>query len=106
MYLAREVTYHYDDHGCLVMKARMPADMGELIVKALEMAMDGDEQHDSPVAARRSDALTEIAETYLNHPDNAGSTADRYMVTLHVGDGKGDHLENGPHVAADHVPLG
>ena len=40
MYLAREVTYHYDDDGCLVMKAKMPAEIGEIIVKALERAMD------------------------------------------------------------------
>ena len=36
LYRAREVTYHYDDDGCLVMKARMPADMDELIVTSLE----------------------------------------------------------------------
>jgi len=107
LYLAREVTYHYDDDGCFVMKARLPADMGELIVKALEMAMDGDEQHDSPVSARRSDALTEIAETYLNHPENAGSTADRYQVVLHSSPSvsarlSGDtFIENGPHVSAE-----
>ena len=31
LYLAREVTYHYDDHGCLVMKARMPAETSKRI---------------------------------------------------------------------------
>jgi hypothetical protein len=103
LYLAREVTYHYDDDGCLVMKAKMPADMGELIVKALEMAMDGayDPDEEIPVAARRADALSSVAETYLNHPENAGSTADRHMVMLHVGDGKDAHLENGSHVSAE-----
>ena len=38
----REVTYYYDHDGCLVMKARIPADQGELIVKALEMAIEED----------------------------------------------------------------
>ena len=36
------------------------------------------------IATRRADALAAIAETYLNRPDNAGSTADRYQVVLHV----------------------
>ncbi|MBT8067519.1 MAG: HNH endonuclease [Gammaproteobacteria bacterium] len=102
----REVTYYYDDGGCLVMKARLPAEQGELIVKALEMAMDSDEQYNAPVAARRADALSQIAETYLNHPENAGSTADRYQVIVHTraGDsvgaaiGRDSHLENCPHV--------
>jgi hypothetical protein len=116
----REVTYYYDDDGCLVMKARLPAEQGELIVKALEMAMEEDfvgaatgrepgDPESSPVAARRADALSQIAETYLNHPDNSGSTADRYQVIVHTraGDsvgaaiGRDSHLENGPHVSAE-----
>ena len=106
LYGAREVTYHYDDDGCLVMKARMPADMGELVVKALEMAMDAESRDvgDQPVAARRADALVEIAETYLDHPDNSGSTADRYQVVIHTRGNRlpGDsHLENGLHVSAE-----
>jgi len=36
----REVTHFYDHDGCLVIKARLPAAQGALIVKALEMAMD------------------------------------------------------------------
>ena len=40
LHLKREVTYYYDHDGCLVMKARIPADQGELIVKALEMAIE------------------------------------------------------------------
>ena len=36
------------------------------------------------IATRRADALAAIAETYLNRPDNAGCTADRYQVVLHV----------------------
>ena len=99
------------------MKAKMPAEQGELIVKALEMAIDAayDPDDETPVAARRADALSNIAETYLNHPDNSGSTADRYQVVVHVRDDNSTeeaHLENGPNVypkgtwSADHVPLG
>jgi hypothetical protein len=105
LYRAREMSYHYDDDGCLIMKARLPADRGEVIVKALESAMDAafDPDQEIPVAARRADALNEIAETYLNHPDNAGSTADRYQVVLHVDAGASGsaQLENGPRVSAE-----
>jgi len=88
---AREVTYYYDHDGCLVMKARIPADQGELIVRALEMAIDEQEvsavtsEEREPIAARRADALAEIAETYMNNSENSGSTADRYQVVVHVG---------------------
>jgi len=82
------------------MKAKMPAEQGELIVKAIEMAIDAayDPDDETPVAARRVDALSNIAETYLNHPDNSGSTADRYQVVVHVRDDdstEGACLENG-----------
>jgi len=107
LHLKREVTYYYDHDGCLVMKARIPADQGELIIKALEMAMDDvtaeTPEEREPIAARRADALCEIAEIYMNNSENSGSTADRYQVVVHVkgGSSTGDpHLENGPHVSA------
>jgi hypothetical protein len=37
-YKQREVTHYYDHDGCLVIKARLPAEQGALIVKALENA--------------------------------------------------------------------
>ena len=109
----REVTYYYDHDGCLVMKARIPADQGELIVKALEMAIDEQDVHPAgtksvetseeadPIAARRADALTQIAETYMNNSENSGSTADRYQVVVHVPMETDPHLDNGPHVTAE-----
>ena len=119
-YENREVTHYYDHDGCLVIKARLPAEQGALVVKALEMAMDADfaerspddvsavtsEDNDEPepIAARRADALANIAETYMNNNESSGSTADRYQVVVHVGAGHaGDscHLEDGPHVTAE-----
>ena len=38
----RQLNYHYDCDGCLVIKGRFPAEQGALIVKALEMAMEKD----------------------------------------------------------------
>ncbi|MCP4302118.1 MAG: DUF222 domain-containing protein [Gammaproteobacteria bacterium] len=158
--LNRELTHYYDHDGCLVIKARLPAEQGALIVKALEMAMDvgaelardifgntvgahpvgarlARDNHGTdvypkgtwtavtpneplPIAARRADALAEIAETYMNNSESSGSTADRYQVVVHVPvgarlarDNSHDdvgasswretdhaHIEHGPHVTA------
>ncbi|MCH8278348.1 MAG: DUF222 domain-containing protein [Proteobacteria bacterium] len=124
-YNDREVTHYYDHDGCLVIKARLPAEQGALIVKALEMAVDAsfvgaplgrekDEFESVPIAARRADALAEIAETYMNNSESSGSTADRYQVIIHVGAPlaptwalrRDSHIEDGPHVSAGVVPLG
>jgi hypothetical protein len=107
----RELTHYYDHDGCLVIKARLPAEQGALIVKALEMAMDKDfadvdpegtltaetSEEPEPIAARRADALTEIAETYMNNSESSGSTADRYQVVVHV-TAVTSHIEEGPNV--------
>lgn len=128
-YRQRELEHYYDHDGCLVIKARMPADTGALIVKALEKAMDDAFRNDvgeeddvtavtsdggpeaeeerEPVAARRADALAEIAETYLNNNESSGSTADRYQVVVHVRADDNDvtaetcEIEGGPHVTAE-----
>ena len=47
-YENREVTHYYDHDGCLVIKARLPAEQGALVVKALEMATDADFAERSP----------------------------------------------------------
>lgn len=102
----RELSHYYDHDGCLVIKARMPAEQGALIVKALEMAMERDfgdvdvTAETSPIAARRADALAEIAETYMNNNESSGSTADRYQVVVHV-TAETSHIEDGPHVTAE-----
>ncbi|HZW59366.1 MAG TPA: DUF222 domain-containing protein [Woeseiaceae bacterium] len=101
---ARACTVHYDADGCLVIRARYPADQGALVVKALEHAMErrfragddgkGPEQavHDvaaeeperEPISRRRADALAEVAESYLAAGDTVSATADRYQVVVHV----------------------
>lgn len=108
-YKNREVTHYYDHDGCLVIKARLPPEQGALIVKALEMAMDKEfaeadvsavtSEEPTPIAARRADALAEVAETYMSNSESSGSTADRYQVVVHVERGE-SNLEDGPHVTA------
>jgi hypothetical protein len=118
-YENREVTHYYDHDGCLVIKARLPAEQGALVVKALEMAMDEnvgarlagdspdvtaetseDNGEPVPIAARRADALANVAETYMNNNESSGSTADRYQVVIHV-EGESSSIEDGPGVTAE-----
>jgi len=109
----RELSHYYDHDGCLLIKGRFPAEQGALIVKALEMAMDRDfadtdgcRGEPEPIAARRADALAEVAETYMNNNESSGATADRYQVVVHVGGATGrdsafdSHIEDGPNVTA------
>lgn len=115
----RYVDHYYDADGCLVIKARLPAEQGALIVKAVEHALEHDTQPQNeqreecddpearvsrePIGARRADALAEVAETYLANPDASGSAADRYQVVVHVTaegsapDGTSDPLANDAH---------
>jgi len=123
----RELSHYYDHDGCLVIKARLPAEQGALIIKALEMAMDKhfaatDGVEPEPIAARRADALANIAETYMNNSESSGSTADRYQVVVHVVGAAREHaakelvgaasaatdvtaetshIDDGPHVTAE-----
>jgi len=110
-YNNREVTHYYDHDGCLVIKARLPAEQGALIVKALEMSMDTSfaetekeaQEERPPIAARRADALADLAETYMNNNQSAGSTADRYQVIVHLSaeESSDAHIEDGPDVTAE-----
>ena len=129
VHVTRELTYYWDEDGALVFHGRVPAEQGAMIVKALEMQMERQFQAErqqpdvypggrvvretpaepempeepearSPVAARRADALVEIAETYMNSEPVAKSTADRYQVIVHVSEDS-SWLDDGPHVSAE-----
>jgi hypothetical protein len=121
-YANRQLNYYYDESGALVINARLPAEQGALVVKALEMAMEKDFQQKTrdpdvsaetsveerpPIATKRADALAEMAETYLNAEPSASATADRYQVVVHVSaetlqDAPGTScIDNGPHVSAE-----
>ena len=120
----RELQCHYDTDGCLVIHGRIPAAQGALIMKALERAMEHNDQPkpynqkvpagtpEEPFYAQCADALAELAEIYLASDKTPGSTADRYQVVVHVSpdtlmdappemDDEGiSHIEDGPHVPA------
>ena len=86
----------------LVVHGRLPADVGAVVRKALDAAVeelrtsdrDGAGasaealpfEREQAAGAFRADALAHMAEHYLAHRggDDAGSTADRYQVVVHV----------------------
>ncbi|RLA27154.1 MAG: hypothetical protein DRR11_18710, partial [Gammaproteobacteria bacterium] len=124
---SRELTYYYDDDGSLVIRARLPADEGAVVLQALNAAMDAQESDaesedvtavtfavENRFAQRRADALTTMAETTLRHGPGQLSTGDRYQVVVHVtaetladddsddSDGRCE-LDGGPRLAPDTV---
>jgi hypothetical protein len=89
----RKVTYYWDEDGSLVLKARLPAEAGTLVLRALEAA-DADVPlpdvsaetpcEESPRAARRADALGVLAESFLKHGAEALNGGERQQIVVHV----------------------
>jgi hypothetical protein len=96
----RHVTYFFDGDGDLILNARLPPEVGAVVRKALETAVEAmrEPKRSSPndvsaetsgvtAGARRADALLHLAETFLAHrgeETGAGSSADRLQVVVHV----------------------
>ena len=118
----RAVEYWYDTDGSLVLKARLPALAGGLLVKALEVALEAvpatqlnvefAEEQPMSYASRRADALARVAEGYLQNPGDSAevSSADRFQVVVHVDaetlkdqSAGRCHLEHGPSLPAETV---
>jgi Domain of unknown function (DUF222)/HNH endonuclease len=89
----------YDDAGMLVLQARLPAELGAVVRKAIEAAVEalreddpvsaescpeGSEPERPNAAAQRADALVRLAETSLADMSVAASAADRCQIVVHV----------------------
>lgn len=122
---SRSFDYHYDDDGSLKFNGRLPAEVGAMLIKALDkaVALADDEQSisaETPVesrptfATRRADALARISASYLESGDRPSSSADRYQVMVHVSaetlapdvsaetpQNETCHIDEGPHVSAE-----
>ena len=106
---ARELTYYHDDDGSLVIRARLPAEEGAVVLQALNATVDalntgGNNEamnheaakdvtavtsaNEDRFAQRRADALTTMAETALHHGHGHSRepqpSAERYQVVVHV----------------------
>jgi hypothetical protein len=80
-------------HGT-VLKGRLPAAAGAMLIKALDAALETlpqneisakfDEEWPIPHAARRADALAAVAESFLAQSDAPSNTAHRVQIVVHV----------------------
>jgi len=129
---ARKVSYFYDEDGSLILKARLPAEIGTLVIKALDVAVTDPAVSDVSAetatkqtaagmvvtiseetpswGARRADALGRIAESFLQHGAGALSGGDRQQIVIHVdaetlreGCAGRCELEDGPSLPAETV---
>ena len=116
----RSVRYWFAEDGSLILKARLPALAGALLIEALDAALERVPDHEISAEQeeectlsfehRRADALAAVAESYLAGSDTASSTADRFQVVVHV-DAQTLHehtagrceIENGPALPAETV---
>ena len=113
----RSLRYHFDDDGSLVLKARLPAEVGALVIKALQAAVGEMSVSDVPAgtseerpsfAARRADALGLLAQGYLENGSAAMNGGDRNLITVHVSAETLRHktagcckIEEGPAISAE-----
>jgi hypothetical protein len=107
----REVRYCWDVDGSLVLRARLPANVGALILKALEAAVPEtppDDVERPTWSHKRADALAVIFESFMAHGAEAMSGGERLQVVVHVsaetlqaGGGDQCEIEDGPAIAAE-----
>ena len=85
---SRALSMQVDDDGMVVLRGRLPAEVGAVLLRAVEAALEqvpasagGGE---STIAQRRADALGLVAESALAGGLDPGNSADRFQVTVHV----------------------
>ena len=108
----RGVRYCWDDDdGSLVLKVRLPAAVGALVLKAMEAAVPEtppDEVERPTWSHKRADAMAVIFESFMAHGAEAMSGGERHQVVVHVsaetlsaGGGERCEIEDGPAIAAE-----
>lgn len=122
----RFLTYSYDEDGSLILKARLPAETGALVLKALEagiQTLDAEQTSQTEEGAdvsaetstvkstsrqKRTDALVLMSESFLANGPKELNGGDRYQIVVHVSAETSRHehsvgycgLEDGPVIAA------
>jgi hypothetical protein len=92
----RRVSFRYDDDGSLILTCHLPAEAGALVMKALDIAVEGLPVHEDvpagtsapapviPFSQRRADALARVAESFLAHDVLESPGTDRQQIVVHV----------------------
>jgi hypothetical protein len=121
----RSLAYFYDHDGCLVIKARLPAQAGALFKKAIDQAVkdlwetepqavEADTPAGTPnvkflpTRTKRADALELLAESFLQNGAATMSGGDKHQIVVHVdaetlqtGCAGRCEIEDGTHIAAE-----
>jgi hypothetical protein len=94
-YRQRLVRYRYDEDGSVLIQARLPADIGELVKQAIERAADfaeADQQVEAgepdfsfdAVGRRRAEGMRLIAEQFLSTGRAAENASRPYQLIVHI----------------------
>ena len=114
----RKVTFRYDDDGSLVLTCCLSAEVGAVVMKALDLAIETvpvykddptlETRQVVPFSARRADALAHVAESFLAHDVLASPGSDRQQIVVHVAEetlrsraAGCCEIEDGPSIAAE-----
>ena len=85
---SRALSMQVDEDGMVLLRGRLPPEVGALLLRAVEAAMEqvpASAEGDEPtIAQRRADALGLVAESALAGGLDPGNPADRFQVTVHV----------------------
>ena len=83
----RTLSTRVDEDGMVVLRARLTPEVGAVVLRALEAALEqvpAATEDEASMAQRRADALGLVAESALAGGLDPGSTGDRFQVTVHV----------------------
>ena len=84
----RALSTRVDEDGMLMLRARLTPEVGAVVLRALEAALEqvppAAEGDAASIAQRRADALGLVAESALAGGLDPGSRGDRFQVTVHV----------------------
>ena len=84
----RALSTRVDEDGMVVLRARLTPEVGAVVLRALEAALEqvpaGAEGEEAGIAQRRADALGLVAESALAGGLDPGRPGDRFQVTVHV----------------------
>jgi hypothetical protein len=106
----QKLHWFHEADGSLTIKARVPAEIGALFIRALQAAEDAEEPKNVPAGTplRRVEAFRTIAESFLASGPGELTGGERQQIVLHVdaetlkhGHAGRCELEHGPSVAAE-----
>jgi hypothetical protein len=114
----RRVSFRHDDDGSLILTCCLPAEVGAMVMKALDIAVEGIPVYEDvpagtakqvvPFSRRRADALARVAESFLAHDVLESPGTDRQQIVVHVaaetlrkGSAGCCQIENGPCIPAE-----